>query len=106
MRKSSFDAQRLRHNQALEKRLAEIAMVKERLLKIPEVSEKTVDEVINKIQDIFEFTNYQELKVTLAHFIELTIHYSFDLAAKGSMPVGSDPWGIRTPDLRRDRAAL
>jgi hypothetical protein len=82
-----------------EKRLSEITLEKEKMLKMPTITDQMADEIMVKIQEMFKTTKSAELKLALAHFIEkidisgreLNIHYSFAPASKGIVPVGSDP---------------
>ena len=87
--------------------------MEKRLDETAEVADNMLDEVVFKTQEMFNTANPHELKLALAHFIEkidllgneVTMCYSFAPASKGIVPVGSDPSGIRTRDLHRDRVA-
>ena len=71
---------------SLDKRLAALEFKRQEGLKIPEVTEAMVTDVVQSTHEIFDSTNPAELKVALAHFIdridlrgrEVQIGYSFD----------------------------
>ena len=87
----------------LNKRLAEIQKEREKVLKILEVTEVMVDDILNKVRAILDTTDRKELKAALLHFIErikihgqdVTIEWnSFKKPTSGILSVTGDPGGI------------
>jgi hypothetical protein len=86
----------------LDKRLADIETDRQRGLKLPEIAEGMVDEVVIKVHAMLNVTDPQELKIALSRFIErievsgteLTIFYSMAPPATRIVSTESDPQGL------------
>ena len=61
-----------------------------------------VDEVLNRVNDIFDLTEPQELKAALSRFVErievngqnVTVKYTFGKPVSAFSPTNGDPGGI------------
>ena len=86
----------------LNKRLAEIEKEQEKALKLPEISEAMVNDMLQRVHAMLDITDRKELKVALTHFIErievhgqdVTIEYTFKKPSMVIVPTNGDPGGI------------
>ena len=87
----------------LNKRLTEIQIERGKVLKIPDITEAMVDDIMEKVNAILETTDRQELKAALTHFVERIIIDGQDVTIEWNtfkkptlriLPVIGDPGGI------------
>lgn len=94
--------QRLEKKTQLDRRLTEIEAERQRALKLPEIGEATVNDMLGKVHAMLELTDPRELKIALSHFIdrieisgnEVSIFYSVAKPVTQIVPVTGDPGGI------------
>ena len=86
----------------LNSELVELEKQRERELKVPVITESMVDEVLKRVNDIFQLTEPQELKAALSRFIErieihgqeVSISYTFAEPVSANVSTTGDPGGI------------